>query len=129
MLSKEISNRVLVEGKEYIDTETYERFVINMISNELANITKKIGIKITDVNSNDKSDGCYVYLGDTEEEYIVKSVKNSIATSKIITKEDYQNILCYSYLVRIIAYLPNSNFEAIKMFTLKLNNVLKKYGC
>jgi len=129
MIGKEISNMVLIEGNQYIDAETYERFVRNMITSELSNISRKIGIKITDINSNEKSDGCYVYLGSTEGKYIIKSVSNHIATSKVVNEEDYKNILCYSYLVRIISFLPNSNFNAIKSFTLKINEILKKYEC
>lgn len=129
MTHKDIYNTVFNEIEKHVDIDIYQEFITKIMSSELSSISKKIGIKVTDMNSNQKSDGCYIYLGANPGEYVLKKVKDSVANSIRIDEEDYKKILSYSYLVRIISYLPNSNFSAIKTYTCKLNEVLKKYGC
>jgi hypothetical protein len=129
MTHKDIYNTVFNEIEKHVDIDIYQEFITKIMSSELSSISKKIGIKVTDMNSNQKSDGCYIYLGANPGEYVLKKVKDSVANSIRIEEEDYKKILSYSYLVRIISYLPNSNFSAIKTYTCKLNEVLKKYGC
>lgn len=129
MTHKDIYNTVFNEIEKHVDIDIYQEFITKIMSSELSSISKKIGIKVTDMNSNQKSDGCYIYLGANPGEYVLKKVKDSVANSIRIEEEDYKKILSYSYLVRIISYIPNSNFSAIKTYTCKLNEVLKKYGC
>lgn len=119
----EILEMIVEDTKEHVDLTDVLKIFEAILKKELKAIDTGKYIKISEFGDS-KDDGVYISKNET---YKISIVKNSYKSTKEIDIKDFKMLLGYSNVVRALSYLQNSDFKSIRLFTKKIDSIIKKY--
>ena len=119
----DLLHSVIKEASPYINMSKQATIFEEEIKKEVDSLNSGMLIKVSDFETG-KDDGIYL---SKKTKYTMHIVKKSLKNDKEISKEDFENLLVYSYIVRALSYMKNSPFDIIRVFTKKSNDIINKY--
>lgn len=120
---KTLLDLIITESNSYMDISKHADLFEDEIKKEMESLDAGMLIKVSDFETG-KDDGVYL---SKKNKFIIHIVKKSFKSDKEISKDDFQKLLAYSYIVRALAYMQNSPFDIIRTFTQKSNEIISKY--